>query len=86
MNQRSPVKKGFKMSNQRANRSLGNDTGISERIRQVDLDASSLASDVNLSIRVPRRLRQHWAAEAKRAGTSLTAAITEALSRRFGEP
>jgi hypothetical protein len=42
--------------------------------------------DVNLSIKVPKSRRQHWAAEAKRKGTTLTAAITEALSTRFGEP
>lgn len=42
--------------------------------------------DVNLSIKVPKSRRQHWAAEAKRRGTTLTAAITEALSARFGEP
>lgn len=41
---------------------------------------------VNLSIKVPKSRRQHWAAEAKRQGTTLTAAITEALSTRFGEP
>ncbi len=42
--------------------------------------------EVNLSIKVPKSRRQHWAAEAKRHGTTLTAAITEALSQRFGEP
>ena len=42
--------------------------------------------DVNLSIKVQKSRRQHWAAEAKRQGTTLTAAITEALSARFGEP
>ena len=42
--------------------------------------------EVNLSIKVPKSRRQHWAAEAKRQGTTLTAAITEALSKRFGEP
>jgi hypothetical protein len=41
---------------------------------------------VNLSIKVPKARRQHWAAEAKRQGTTLTAAITEALSAKFGEP
>ncbi len=41
---------------------------------------------VNLSIKVPKSRRQHWAAEAKRKGVTLTAAITEALSQRFGEP
>lgn len=42
--------------------------------------------DVNLSIKVAAPRRRHWAAEAKRQGVTLTAAITEALSRRFGEP
>ncbi len=40
--------------------------------------------EVNLSIKVPLSLRRHWASEAKRQGTTLTAAITEALSTRFG--
>jgi hypothetical protein len=43
-------------------------------------------ADVNLSIKVSKSRRQHWAAEAKRQGTTLTAAITEALSAKFGEP
>ncbi len=42
--------------------------------------------DVNLSIKVAAARRRHWAAEAKRQGVTLTAAITEALSARFGEP
>jgi hypothetical protein len=42
--------------------------------------------DVNLSIKVAAARRRHWAAEAKRQGITLTAAITEALSERFGEP
>ena len=41
---------------------------------------------VNLSIRVPKRLRMHWVAEAKRSDTSLTAVITEALNAKFGTP
>lgn len=42
--------------------------------------------EVNLSIKVAVARRRHWAAEAKRRGTTLTAAITEALHERFGEP
>lgn len=42
--------------------------------------------DVNLSIKVAATRRRHWAAEAKRQGVTLTAAITEALAARFGEP
>ena len=41
---------------------------------------------VNLSIRVPKRLRMHWVAEAKRHDTSITAVITEALNAKFGAP
>ncbi len=41
---------------------------------------------VNLSIRVPKRLRMHWVAEAKRHDTSITAVITEALNAKFGSP
>ncbi|MEG3440035.1 hypothetical protein V0288_23100 [Pannus brasiliensis CCIBt3594] len=43
-------------------------------------------SDVNLSVKVPKSLRQHWAAEAKRQGTTMTAVIVEALIDRFGKP
>lgn len=41
---------------------------------------------VNLCAKVPLSLRQHWAAEAKRGGTSMTAVIVEALTERFGTP
>ena len=39
-----------------------------------------------MTVRVSRRHRLHWLISAKRQGTSLTAAITEALNSRFGEP
>lgn len=51
-----------------------------------DKPPSVVEPDVNLSIKVNAARRRHWAAEAKRRGTTLTAAITEALSKRFGEP
>lgn len=47
---------------------------------------TDIEPDVNLSIKVPKSRRQHWAAEAKRQGTTLTSVITEALSQRFGDP
>ena len=49
-------------------------------------DGPAPEPDVNLSIKVAAARRRHWAAEAKRQGTTLTAAITSALSERFGEP
>lgn len=42
--------------------------------------------EVNLSIKVPEVKRRHWVAEAKKQGTSLTAVIMEALSKKFGTP
>lgn len=39
-----------------------------------------------MTVRVPRQHRIHWLISAKKQGTSLTAAITEALNARFGEP
>ena len=42
--------------------------------------------EVNLCVKVPKSLRQHWAAEAKRQGTTMTAVIMAALSDRFGKP
>ena len=54
--------------------------------KQVAGQGTSLGEGVNLSIKVAKSRRQHWAAEAKRQGTTLTAVITEALSAKFGEP
>lgn len=42
--------------------------------------------EVNLCVKVPKSLRQHWAAEAKREGTTMTAVIVEALEAKFGMP
>lgn len=42
--------------------------------------------EVNLCIKVEKRLRQHWAAEAKRKGTTLKAIISKALEERLGLP
>lgn len=42
--------------------------------------------EVNLSIKVQKKRRQHWTAEAKRQGTTITAVVMEALSTKFGEP
>ena len=39
-----------------------------------------------MTVRVSRRHRIHWLISAKKQDTTLTAAITEALNARFGEP
>lgn len=56
-------------------------TGKPDNIPETDSEP-----DVNLSIKVAAVRRRHWAAEAKRQGITLTAAITDALSQKFGEP
>lgn len=57
-----------------------------KKARKPETEQRSPEEEVNLSIKVPKSRRQHWAAEAKRQGTTLTATITEALSAKFGEP
>jgi hypothetical protein len=41
---------------------------------------------VNLCVKVPKRLRSHWAAEAKRHDVTMTDVMVEALKARFGMP
>jgi len=41
---------------------------------------------VNLCVKVPKRLRSHWAAEAKRHDVTMTEVMVEALKTRFGMP
>ena len=48
--------------------------------------SEATVKEVNLSIKVPENRRRHWVSEAKRQGVTITAAISEALSQRFGEP
>ena len=57
-----------------------------QKARSPEAQGAASEPDVNLSIKVAAARRRHWAAEAKRHGTTLTAAITEALSKKFGEP
>ena len=42
--------------------------------------------DVNLCVKVPKSMRHHWAAEAKRTGVTMTSVIIEALTQKFGLP
>lgn len=48
-------------------------------------DTPRVEPEVYLCVKVPLSLRRHWAAEAKRQGTT-TAAIIEALEAKFGRP
>ncbi len=61
------------------------DAADEQRQKSVD-NAETEEADVNLTIKVRRLQRLHWLIEAKKQGTSLTAAITAALNERFGTP
>ena len=39
-----------------------------------------------IAFKVDLELRNHWVAEAKRQGTTITAVMIEALTERFGTP
>ena len=53
------------------------------QIKNVQTEAEKM---VNLCVKVPKSLRQHWAAEAKRQGITMTEVITKALNQKFGKP
>jgi hypothetical protein len=71
------IKKAREPENQNANLPESQNTGLPENQNE---------PEVNLCVKVPKSLRQHWAAEAKRQGTTMTAVIMAALSDRFGKP
>jgi hypothetical protein len=69
------------------NKARSKDTDTTEPENQNSGKPESLAEpSVNLSIKVPASHRRHWVAEAKRNGLTITAAVTQALNERFGEP
>lgn len=56
-----------------------------QNTRQPD-DVIEKEKEVNLCIKVPESWRRHWAAEAKRHGTTMNKIVVEAFSDRFGMP
>lgn len=61
------------------------DSSSNEPIKAQEITATR-PEEVNLSIKVPKHLRRHWVAEAKRRDTSLTAIIMASLKASLGEP
>jgi NRPS condensation-like uncharacterized protein len=49
-------------------------------------DVEAQEEMVNLCVKVPKRLRSHWAAEAKRNDITMTDVMMEALKAKFGLP
>ena len=79
------IKKAREPENQNANLPVNQNTGLPES-QNTSLPENQNEPEVNLCVKVPKSLRQHWAAEAKRQGTTMTAVIMAALSDRFGKP
>ena len=67
-----------KPENQKTRKLVNQKTGKPENQDEAEM--------VNLSIKVSKQRRRHWSAEAKRLDTTLVAAISQALSEKFGEP
>lgn len=55
-------------------------------VKAIEAPMTGTTETAAMTVRVSRRHRLHWLIAAKKEGTSLTAAITEALNARFGEP
>jgi hypothetical protein len=79
------IKKAREPENQNANLPETQNTSLPES-QNTGLPENQNEPEVNLCVKVPKSLRQHWAAEAKRQGTTMTAVIMAALSDRFGKP
>lgn len=79
------IKKAREPENQNANLPENQNTGL-PKSQNTSLPENQNEPEVNLCVKVPKSLRQHWAAEAKRQGTTMTAVIMAALSDRFGKP
>ena len=79
------IKKAREPENQNANLPVNQNTGLPES-QNTGLPENQNEPEVNLCVKVPKSLRQHWAAESKRQGTTMTAVIMAALSDRFGKP
>ena len=72
-------KTAARLKNQKTSKPESIKTGKPESIKTIEEEM------VNLSIKVPRRLRQKWVAESRLRGTTLTTIITEYLKTELGE-
>lgn len=87
--------KSGKPENQKATKVEKNQTSIKESNKSGNLEniksgkpesqKARAEEMVNLSIKVPRRLRQKWVAESRLRGTTLTAIISDYLKSELGE-
>ena len=73
--------------NQKTGNHENNQTGKQQnnKTSEPEIQKSIPEDMVNLSIKVPRKLRQKWVAESRLRGTTLTAIITDYLKSELGE-
>ncbi len=81
---REPENQNTSLKEQNTNFPESRNTGLPEN-QNTNFPENQNEPEVNLCVKVPKSLRQHWAAEAKRQGTTMTAVIMAALSDRFGK-
>lgn len=75
------------VENNQSGNQQNNIASNAENIKAVKPESQKAVSSdlVNLSIKVPRRLRQKWVAESRLRGTTLTAIISDYLKAELGE-
>ncbi len=75
------------VENNQSGNQQNNIASNAENIKAVKPESQKAVSSdlVNLSIKVPRRLRQKWVAESRLRGTTLTAIISDYLKTELGE-
>ncbi|MGV2829314.1 hypothetical protein [Myxosarcina sp. GI1(2024)] len=78
--------KTIKEQNSKTGNVESNKSGRRENIKTREPENQKVVSEdlVNLSIKVPRRLRQKWVAESRLRGTTLTAIISDYLKTELG--
>ena len=85
--------KTVNIDNSKTSKQQNSKTGNADNQKTIDADSkktneteNQVKEDmVNLSIKVPRKLRQKWVAESRLRGTTLTAIITDYLKTELGE-
>ena len=88
-NQKTTKKQNNKTGNVESSNSGNQQNNIAsnaENIKTREPENQKTVSEdmVNLSIKVPRRLRQKWVAESRLRGTTLTAIISDYLKTELG--
>ena len=87
------TQKAVNTDNNKTSKQQINKTGNTENQKTINTNSKKTSDPenqsredmVNLSIKVPRKLRQKWVAESRLRGTTLTAIITDYLKSELGE-